>query len=312
MSNQLISIIIPVYNSERFLRICLDSIIAQTYPNWECILVDDGSTDSSGAICEEYAAKDSRFRAIHRRNKGVSVARNAGIRESKGEWIYFCDSDDYVYPEALATLVKDSTNGVDLVCAGYIVVDEKDEIQRTVPAHESEIISREEMLRRLIWSTEYIYQGYLWCKLFKADLIKRNGIQFERGIHFNEDRLFIARYLCRTGGRTWFSTQPVYKYVEKESGAMGSLLKNYNPKFVTDLYAMLLIIDEIKKAGCSKNLVNQWKYSAFTSYQWLVSLMLKFGVSDSWKIFVLRCKLISRIGFRQYMKYTSDSSFASL
>ena len=99
MESLLISIIIPVYNAEKYLNRCLDSVLAQTFTNWECLLIDDGSKDLSGKICDEYVSKDSRFRVFHKENGGVSVARNLGIRESLGEWIYFCDSDDYVYPQ---------------------------------------------------------------------------------------------------------------------------------------------------------------------------------------------------------------------
>ena len=101
MNSPLISIIIPVYNAERYLRQCLDSVVAQTYTNWECLLVDDGSKDGSGEICDEYAKKSSRFRVFHKENGGVSSARNTGIEESKGEWVYFCDADDYVYPKGI-------------------------------------------------------------------------------------------------------------------------------------------------------------------------------------------------------------------
>ena len=102
--NPEISIIIPVYKAEKYLRRCLDSVLSQTLSNWECILVDDGSPDQSGAICDEYAAKDSRFRVIHKPNGGVSSARNEGLDTAKGEFICFIDSDDWVGPKYLEHL----------------------------------------------------------------------------------------------------------------------------------------------------------------------------------------------------------------
>ncbi len=107
MENQaLISVIIPVYNVEEYLRECVDSVLKQTYQNFEIILVDDGSTDSSGKICDEYVKKDDRITVIHRKNGGLSVARNTGLSESNGNYVYFLDSDDYVSENALETLLK--------------------------------------------------------------------------------------------------------------------------------------------------------------------------------------------------------------
>ena len=106
METALISVIIPVYNVEKYLRECLDSVLAQTYANFEVILVDDGSTDSSGAICDEYAARDDRFRVIHKENGGLSVARNTGMADAKGEFVYFLDSDDLIEPDALESLIS--------------------------------------------------------------------------------------------------------------------------------------------------------------------------------------------------------------
>ena len=101
-----VSIIVPVYNVEPYLRQCLDSILAQTFTDWECILVDDGSKDGSGAICDEYAEKDSRFRVVHQENKGSSAARNEGLSLSKGIYLSFIDSDDWVENNYLERLLE--------------------------------------------------------------------------------------------------------------------------------------------------------------------------------------------------------------
>ena len=122
--NPKISIIIPIYKAEEFLPQCLESILLQTFENWECILVDDGSPDNCGFICDEYAIKDSRFRVVHKNNGGVSSARNAAIKEAKGEWLYFVDSDDTLYPRALSVLDSLIENNVDAVMAGYTVLPE--------------------------------------------------------------------------------------------------------------------------------------------------------------------------------------------
>lgn len=104
-TNPTISIIIPIYNTEKYLRRCLDSIVAQTYKDFECIIVDDGSTDGSGKICDEYVAKDNRFKVFHKKNGGVSSARNLGLDNAKGEYIAFCDADDYVKENWLSEFI---------------------------------------------------------------------------------------------------------------------------------------------------------------------------------------------------------------
>ena len=98
MKNIFISIIVPVYNVERYLRECLDSIVRLEEFSWEAILIDDGSTDSSGAICDEYAEKNHKFKVVHQSNRGVSVARNIGIELAQGDWVWFVDSDDIIIP----------------------------------------------------------------------------------------------------------------------------------------------------------------------------------------------------------------------
>lgn len=119
MSNILISIIIPVYKVEKYLSRCLDSIRNQTFTNWECLLIDDGSPDNSGKICDEYAEQDHRFRVFHQKNAGVSAARNKGLDEAKGEWIGFVDSDDWIDNEMYNFMYNNAIkHNADVVCCG--------------------------------------------------------------------------------------------------------------------------------------------------------------------------------------------------
>ena len=113
-TQKLVSIVVPVYNVEKYLREAVDSVCAQTYPEWELLLVDDGSTDQSGAICDEYAQTDERIRVFHTDNRGVSCARNLGIENAKGHWIAFLDSDDYLNKDCLSTSIRYST-GMEMV-----------------------------------------------------------------------------------------------------------------------------------------------------------------------------------------------------
>ena len=120
MDEKLISVIVPVYNVERYLRQCIESITNQSYKNLQIILIDDGSKDNSGKICDEYAEKDKRVEVIHKENTGVSAARNTGLDNAKGEWITFVDADDWVEKNFCEILIKKATeNESDCIACGY-------------------------------------------------------------------------------------------------------------------------------------------------------------------------------------------------
>ncbi|MBQ3194486.1 MAG: glycosyltransferase [Oscillospiraceae bacterium] len=150
----LISVIVPVYNVERYLARCVDSILAQTYENLQIILVDDGATDASGNICDEYAAKDSRITVIHKKNGGLSSARNAGIEAARGEYLAFVDSDDWIEPEMYACLLALLKKyDAELVCAGrYDVNGTTGEKKNGLCPREEACISGEEMVGKIfLW-----------------------------------------------------------------------------------------------------------------------------------------------------------------
>ena len=127
MDSTMISVIVPVYNVEPYLRKCLDSIVNQTYRDFEILIIDDGSTDGSGRICDEYAEKDSRIKVFHTENRGLSCARNLGLAEAKGEWIGFVDSDDWIEPDMYEVLIRRAEEtGADVVeCSHYKELDGK-------------------------------------------------------------------------------------------------------------------------------------------------------------------------------------------
>lgn len=167
--NPEISIIVPVYKVERYLRQCLDSIEAQTFCNWECILVDDGSPDGSGAICDEYAARDSRFRVIHRPNGGLSAARNTGIRASVAPYIGFVDSDDWTDPEMFATLHHLITT-FDTDVAQISFINEYRTFSRPKPkTRDTVCYKRKDTVRHLFWGDTI--PDYMWMKLFRRKVI---------------------------------------------------------------------------------------------------------------------------------------------
>lgn len=179
----LFSIIVPVYNVENFLERCLDSIICQTYSDFECIVIDDGSQDSSGAICDEYASRDSRIKVVHQKNAGPGAARNTALENAIGDYICFCDSDDWVEKDLLYELSKRiSADGPDVVIYGlaYILKDRK-----YFDIYYKEDI---EIIKNRIITNEWCCAA--WNKCFKKDLF--NGQRFPEGVLY-EDAAFIPQ-----------------------------------------------------------------------------------------------------------------------
>lgn len=184
----IISIIVPVYNVEVYLRQCLDSILSQTFTAWELILVDDGSPDGSGAICDEYAASDHRIRVFHIPNGGVSNARNVGMKAAKGDWITFIDSDDWVDPDFVEKLyapIIENPN-LDFVHGGIQCINENG-ISSILTKFENYI---GEDFRLLIRN----FEGYAVAKLFKHSIIQSNHLVFNTKINLAEDYVFTLEY----------------------------------------------------------------------------------------------------------------------
>ena len=191
---ELISVIIPVYNVEKYLNKCLDSVISQTYNNIEIILIDDGSPDKCGVICDEYSKKDKRIKVIHKNNEGVSIARNLGIEKAKGEYITFIDSDDYVEKNYIETLYKMcKKNNSDMSICGTIDVNETGKI-----VSESKKINKNmtnvEALQELL--EEKHFNNVVWAKLYKLSLL--DNIKFKENIKIAEDIDVIYKVLDKT------------------------------------------------------------------------------------------------------------------
>lgn len=184
----MISIIVPVYNAQSTLRRCLDSILSQDYTDYEVLVIDDGSKDDSPAICDEYAAKDSRFRVFHKSNGGVSSARNVGLDNAIGEWITFADSDD-MFEDGAFSMIYNSITQTDSSC--NLIVENVEMIHydgRKSVVYKSSMSS----LADLIASGWY---GSVWNKMFRNRLLHSLNLRFDEELHFGEDQLFVAEYL---------------------------------------------------------------------------------------------------------------------
>lgn len=208
MQTPKVSVIVPVYNVEKYLPECIDSILAQTFTDFEILLIDDGSPDNSGAICDEYAKKDSRIHVFHKPNGGVSSARNLGIDKVQGEWITFVDSDDTIPKDSLKKAIKEiSSNDLDLL---YVM-------------HTQTVIypSNVNFYNRVLSQSEYAALQHPVCiggGFFKAEIIHNNSLRFPREIKYGEDQIFVYEFI-RHSGRLMYCNSVLYNYRINDNSA---------------------------------------------------------------------------------------------
>jgi glycosyltransferase involved in cell wall biosynthesis len=192
---KLISVIVPIYNMASYLEKCLDSIVSQSYQHLEIILVDDGSKDGSGEICDRYAAKDNRIKVIHRKNGGVSAARNSGLNIATGEYLGFVDSDDWIEGDMYQFLIEN------LTFDKFELPNDKSCTYR--------VLERAEALELLL--QDRLIQSYFWCKLFKRDLF--NGLRMPEGKTFEDT--FTHHLIFEKAQRIVLHNFPKYHYVQR-------------------------------------------------------------------------------------------------
>jgi glycosyltransferase involved in cell wall biosynthesis len=216
-----LSVIIPVYNVEKYLCQCVDSVLRELPENSEILLVDDGSTDSSGKICDDYKAKDERIRVFHQKNSGVSSARNKGIEVSEGEKLFFLDSDDYLAENALEQLLQyDSELVIGNYCAFYSdktanICGEVDTVRYDSIADYFKDFSK-------YFPTIF---NFPWGRIYSAEIIKKANLKFREDISMGEDLLFNLEYYDRIS-----NVQVVSNIIVNYRQSEGSLTKKYNPK----------------------------------------------------------------------------------
>lgn len=208
MSCPKVSIICPVYNAEKYIHRCVDSIIAQTLTDWELILVDDGSKDKSGAICDEYAQKDPRIRVIHKENGGVSMARQTGVEAATGEFLIHADPDDYVEPEMLEEMVSEIEHqGVDILVTDFYVDrnGKPSELKKqTFEGSTCKELSEEILFQRL--------HGSLWNKIVRQSCYRASAPQFFPGVNYCEDVLIWVQ-MSRFNVSVGYLPKAYYHYV---------------------------------------------------------------------------------------------------
>lgn len=215
---KVVSIIVPVYNVEQYLRECVDSVLNQTYSDIEVILVDDGSTDHSGNICDEYAEMDSRIKVIHKKNGGVSSARNTGIEVASGERIIFVDSDDCIHPRLLESYREIEDDSTTLLCE--YTTDQETWKQCVVDNLRDcmESVSKEHFMK--LFFKDYINSPV--NKYYRTAVIKENNIQFPFDMNLGEDLIFNLRYLKAAKTSYAIIHKPLYYYRNDREGSLST------------------------------------------------------------------------------------------
>ena len=253
MPQPLVSLIIPIYNLADYLPQCLDSVRKQTYENLEALLINDGSTDASLAVCREYSRRDSRFQLIDKANSGVSDSRNQALDRAEGKYIQFLDGDDWLSPDATETLVHAAeSTGADLVLAHfYRVVEERVAARGHIKAQR--VLTRQEFAEEMMKAPANYYYGVLWNKLYRRSIIEAHHLRFDSQVNWCEDFLFNLEYIeyVRLVSAV---PKPIYYYRKRESSLVSSqvslrrtiAMKMQTFDYYKELYQRLDLYEEQK------------------------------------------------------------------
>jgi len=224
----LFSVIVPIYKVEKYLPQCIESVLNQSFTDYELILVNDGSPDNSGAICDRYAQKDRRIKVIHKDNGGLSDARNHGLAIAEGEFVWFLDGDDYMAESAMenvADLIK-SNPDLDMITCAHIKASIDGNTVSYVPSlinETGEIVFREEYINRLCKSKGSNWAA--WKNIYRNSVIKKHGIKFEKGLIGAEDCDFFMRYVRYADKFAYFNRPIVYYRINREGSITNTMSK---------------------------------------------------------------------------------------
>lgn len=290
-----ISIIIPAYNVAGYLEKCLDSIIAQSFTEFEVILVDDGSTDNTYEICDDYAKNDCRIKVIHKKNEGVSIARNIGIEHAKGEYFLFFDGDDFVEPytcEELYKLIREKQ--ADTILYGYYRFENGKINEISYPIFKEGMYEKNSILKELVprfigidegginrWLRHeekalYVENPALWRAMVSCKLIKENQLQFDKSLKVGEDTIFISEYLSYSH-RCYVHHRCYYNLVTRKTSTIYIYEKNPLEKLKNKLKlidARLVLTQKIKEKN-RQDISKTWHGTVIMSQVELAFLLSK-------------------------------------
>jgi len=231
-----ISIIIPVYNDENNISRCINSVLSQTYTDFECLIIDDGSTDKTSSICDEYYKKDKRIKVFHKENEGISKTRQYGIDHANSEYIYFIDSDDWIESTFVADIINNINNKPDLIFFNYIknYTNIKDIYKSQNPFFMDNNKIIEMILEKRILSCT-------WNFVIKKDFINKNNVIFNKKINYGEDTLFILELMLNNPNIFYINKAYYHHFINESSYTRTNLKQKYNDRiifynFLSDLF----------------------------------------------------------------------------
>jgi glycosyltransferase involved in cell wall biosynthesis len=252
-----ISIIVPVYMNESFIQSCIESILCQTFINFELIIIDDGSLDNSGKICDEYAVKDTRIKVIHRENGGVSSSRNLGIVNSRGKYIYFVDSDDYLERNALETLFNCiERNNTDVIIFGYnyIIDGVKSNRYNLIEGYYSKF----EFINNFKDFGNEVYYNSPINKLYLRSIIQYNNILFEDNLQIGEDLLFNLKYFSNCESFYVLNVNLYNYFVSNPNSLMHRYYEDFNVIQKKLMDQVKLFFEDNKMSHENKKYLNEY------------------------------------------------------
>lgn len=306
IKEELISVIVPVYNVEKYLSRCIDSIINQTYKNLEIILIDDGSTDGSSAICEKYKDIDKRVKVVHKQNGGLSDARNTGMKIAKGDLITFVDSDDSliynIYDNIVKKMQKDC---VDIACFGYKRINEDNDIMQEVKFKEDKVYEDNTKFELLYQGYYYSFACVAWNKIYKKEIFK--DIMFPIG-KYNEDE-YIVHEIFYKANKIGIYSDEGYLYRQRKN----SITQTYNIKRLDVIQALKNRLEFIDKKNLSSEFYQQtlniFLYSIIQHYRKIEACYLENDKNEIQKSLIkdfqkYYCKLnLKSIRIQNKIKY---------
>ena len=293
--NPLISVIVPVYNVEQYLVQCVDSILNQKYENFELLLVDDGSTDKSGDICDVYGKKDKRVRVFHKKNGGVGSARNVGIDNAFGEWFVFVDSDDWVKADYFENLLSHVSANIDLIVS-FPEVHLKEKVYN-IDGYTESIVSKER-IDEIFSLFDLQEHTSPWGKLFRASIIKENSIRFNEDMCFGEDTVFLYTFLLIIDS-VHISKEVGYCYRGEIEGSLSKRINQIDSEFINYMNVYEIINVLIKQRNITdkeslfklKSLIAIYIWRTLNSiYHSSISRNKRLQIISSLDMSVLVCK----------------------
>ena len=299
--NPRFSIIVPVYNAEKYLHNCINSIRVQSCANFEVLFVDDGSTDDTLHLLGKFKSEDNRFQLYHQDHRGVSSARNVGLKYAVGDFICFVDADDQIASTYLEDLYH-VMGGADSSMSGFKKTDLLSH-EDCVIVPQNKIETLEENLSGFYAAGPTDWQRYLWNRMFKRAIIQQNKLRFREDIFYKEDGLFVVQYLCASNGYVGCVDKVLYYYFRNTTGAMSKTWHTFDKKIITNLMAHKLMIDELRHNDISEIVLSKAMSQAKAACNWILQMMFQ---SKSFSLLLLlRTEriMVSILGWRDYIHW---------